>query len=418
MEGLDEPLFRRQYGRLVAALARLFGAQNFSLAEDLAQEAFVRALEVWKLRGVPENPAAWLMATAKNRALDVLRHERRTLRFAPELGRLLETEWTLAPLVDEAFSAEIVRDEELRLMFSCCDPELSEEARVALILNVSCGFGAAEIASALLASRAAIEKRLSRGKRQLAERGRWFDLDGSDFADRLATVQQAVYLLFNEGYHGASTRALVREELCREALRLCAALDEQPRTATPATRALFSLLCLNAARLPARLDSAGDLSALDEQDRDSWDQALLRRGLELFERSAAGTELSAYHLESAIAVEHTRARSVSDTDWAAVVALYDRLLVLAPSPVVELNRAIALAERDGPRAGLRALESVSGVERLSSYPFYPAALAELELRLGEHETARAHFQRALALARNAAERRFLEKRLAGLSLRG
>ena len=264
---LSEHLFRRESGRMVAALTRIFGVHNLALAEDVVQDAFCRALELWKVRGMPENPSAWLMATAKNRALDVVRRERTARTFAPEMGRLLETEWTITPLVDEAFAAHAIHAEQLRMMFSCCDPRLSEDAQVALILNILCGFGAAEIASAFLSGRAAIEKRISRGKKVLASSRRLFDLADVEFASRLSAVRRALYLLFNEGYHGASGEAAVRAELCGEAMRLTALLREYPAAATPATDALAALMCLHAARLPARIDSAGDLNSLARTDR-------------------------------------------------------------------------------------------------------------------------------------------------------
>jgi RNA polymerase sigma factor (sigma-70 family) len=408
---LSEHLFRRESGRMVAALTRIFGVHNLALAEDVVQDAFCRALELWKVRGMPENPSAWLMATAKNRALDVVRRERTARTFAPEMGRLLETEWTITPLVDEAFAAHAIHAEQLRMMFSCCDPRLSEEAQVALILNILCGFGAAEIASAFLSSRAAIEKRISRGKKVLASSHRLFDLADAEFASRLSAVRRALYLLFNEGYHGASGEAAVRAELCGEAMRLTALLREYPAAATPATDALAALMCLHAARLPARIDSAGDLTSLAHQDRSRWDAGLLAEGLALLERSAAGPELTAYHLEAAIAAAHAGARSVAETDWESIVALYDRLTDVAPSPVVALNRAIAIAERDGAERGLAEMHAIAERGRLSSYPFYPAAVGELELRRGNPEGAREHFRAAVGLARNATERRFLEKRL-------
>jgi len=412
---LEPQLFRREAARMVAALTRIFGTHNLALAEDVVQDAFCRALEVWKTRGVPENPSAWLMATAKNRALDVVRRKRTAQSFAPEMGRLLETEWTLAPALDEAFAAHTIRDAELRMMFSCCHPRLPEEAQLALILNVLCGFGAGEIASALLSSPAAIEKRLARGKQALAGAKSLFDLGDAEFTARLDTVRRALYLLFNEGYHSAAAGPGVRSELCAEALRLTALLREYAPAATPTTSALGALMCLDAARLPARIDAAGDLSALVEQDRSRWDARLIAEGLELLERSAAGNELTQYHVEAALAAVHTSARTIEDTDWATIVSLYDRLMAIAPSPVVALNRAIAIGQRDGPERGLEALAAITDRERLSRYPFYVAALAELELRRGNRMAARRHFGAALELARNDAERRFLAKRIESVS---
>jgi RNA polymerase sigma factor (sigma-70 family) len=396
---------------MVAALTRIFGVHNLALAEDVVQDAFCRALEMWRVRGVPQNPSAWLMMTAKNRALDVVRRERTARTFAPELGRLLESEWTTAASIDEAFAAPTIRDEQLRMMFSCCHPRLSEDAQVALILNILCGFGANEIAEAFLAGKAAIEKRISRGKQVLATSVRLFDLGDAEFASRLPAVRRALYLLFNEGYHGASPKTAVRVELCNEAMRLTALLCEHRPAATPETNALAALMSLHAARLPARIDSAGDLSLFPDQVRSRWDTRLVEQGLRFLERSAAGDELTAYHIEAAIAATHASAESVELTDWESIVGLYDRLMLIAPSPIIALNRAIAIGQRDGPERGLEALQSIAQRERLEWYPFFPAALGELELRRGNHEVAREHFRAALALARNPTERRFLEKRV-------
>lgn len=408
---LDDHLFRRESGRMVAALTRIFGVHNLALAEDVAQDAFVRALEVWRMRGIPENPGAWLMTAAKNRALDVLRRERTARTFAPEMGRLLETEWTLSPAVNEAFELHTIRDEQLRMMFSCCPPSLAEEVQVALILNILCGFSAGEIAAAFLAGRAAVEKRISRGKKTLAASTRLFDLVDADFASRLGAVHRALYLLFNEGYHGSSPELTVRADLCVEAIRLVMLLREYPPADTPATNALAALMHLHAARLATRVDAAGELNRLGDQDRSRWDPRLIDRGLALFDQSATGDELTSFHLEAAIAAEHMRATSVADTNWETIVALYDRLLAIDPSPVVELNRAIAMGERDGPAAGLVALTAIANHDRLAGYPFYHAAIAELELRLGRDADARAHFAAAICVSRSSMERRFLERRL-------
>lgn len=407
---LNDHLFRRESGRMVAALTRIFGVHNLALAEDVVQASFCRAIELWKVRGIPENPSAWLMATAKNRALDVLRRERTARIFAPELGRLLETEWTIAPVIEEAFAAQTIRDEQLRMMFSCCHPRLPEETQVALILNILCRFGASEVAGAFLAGRAAIEKRISRGKKVLATSKHLFELADADFASRLSAVRSALYLLFNEGYHGASAESAVRVELCAEAIRLTMLLcDHLP--AAPETNALAALMHLHAARLPARLDSVGDLSPLLDQDRSRWDARLVAKGLTLLEQSAAGRELTGYHIEAAIAAAHASAPTVNETDWALIVSLYDRLMTIAPSPVVALNRAIAHAERDGADAGIEELSAIADSERLNRYPFYPAAIGELEFRRGNRDAARAHFSAALRLARNLTEQRFLEKRV-------
>jgi len=402
---LHEHLFRREAGRLVATLTRIFGVENLALAEDVVQDAFCRALEVWPFRGVPDNPSAWLMATAKHRALDVLRRERTARTLAPELARALEP-------AEPLFTEDAIRDDQLRMMLSCCHPGLSEAAQVALMLHILCGFSVDEVAGAFVSTHAGVEKRLSRAKHVLAQSQRLFEIaDPADFAARLPAVQRALYLLFNEGYHGASPEAAVRAELCREALRLTGLLLEHSEATTPATYALAALMCLHAARLPARLDAAGHLSVLAEQDRSRWDPELMAEGQRLLELSASGPELSEYHLEAAIAAVHASAPRLEDTNWAHIVWLYDTLLAVRPSPVVALNRAIAVAQRDGPERGLEAIAAIADRKRLHGYPFYHAALGELELRRGKNDAARRHFGAALALARNAMERQFLEQRM-------
>ena len=407
---LSEHLFRREAGRLVASLTRIFGVHNLALAEDVVQDAFCRALEVWKVRGVPENPSAWLMAVAKHRALDVVRRERTARTFAPELTRVLESEWTLASAIDEAFTSSVIRDEQLRMMFSCCHPRLPEDVQIALVLNTLCGFGASEISRAFLTSRAAMEKRISRGKKALASEKRLFELGDTEFGSRLSAVQRALYLLFNEGYHSGSAERTVREELCDEAIRLTMLLLDAPLTAQPDTYALAALMFLHAARLPTRVGVEGDLNPLLEQDRSRWDGWLVEEGLTLLDRSATGVVVSGYHLEAAIAAAHATADSVETTNWREIVLLYDRLMDVAPSPVVALNRAIAIGQADGPGLGLEALCAIPDADRLRKYPFYPAARGELEFRRGNLDAAREQFACAAALARTPAERRFLERR--------
>lgn len=417
MESPDH-LFRHESGRMVAVLTHLFGVHNLSLAEDVVQEAFVRALEVWKFRGMPENPSAWLMATAKNAALDVLRKERTARTYAPELGRLLDSEWTVAPVVEELFAPNAIQDDQLRMMFSCCHPRLPEEAQVALILHILCGFSVDEIASAFVSSHAAIEKRITRAKKVLAGSKTLFDLTApADFSARLPAVHRALYLLLSEGYHGAHPETTIRIDLCHEAMRLAAMLLQHPQGATPATYALSALMCLSTARIPARIDSAGNLSTLFDQDRSLWNKELIAEGLELLDLSAKGTKLTEYHVEAAIASIHATAPRAEDTDWSRIISLYDTLMALRPSPIVALNRAIAIAQQDGPERGLEELRNIANAGRLKAYPFYPAALGELEFRQANHASARQHFQTALALARNPMERRFLEQRIGACDAR-
>ena len=407
----DDALFRRESARLLATLVPAFGVENLALAEDVVQETLARAFEAWSYNGVPAHAAALLTAAAKNRALDVFRRARVAQRFAPDVQRFIESEWTLRPGLDALFLPDALKDDELRMMFSCCHPRLHEDVQVALVLHMLCALGVDEIASAFLVSPAAIEKRLSRGKKTLAAAKRLFELTAEDFAPRLTAVHRALYLLFSEGYHSASSEGVVRIDLCREAMRLAHLLVEHATAATPATHALAALMWLDAARLPARIGDDGNLRPLLTQDRSRWDAALIAEGIRLLGRSATGDQLTEYHVEAGIAAQHAMASTAEATDWGEIVRLYDVLMKIRPSPVVALNRAMALAEHEGPAHGLAALATIEDVQRLARYPFYPAAVAELELRCGRPAVAQTYFERAKALARNEVERRLLDRRL-------
>ena len=409
---LDAHFFRREAGRLLATLTRILGVHNLSLAEDVVQDTLLSALERWKFSGVPEHYSAWLMTAAKNRAISVLRRERTANKFAPEFGRTVESEWTPEAVFEEQFLPAALRDNELRMMFSCCHPLLHEEVQVALVLYLLCGFSVGEVASAFLVTPAAMEKRISRGKKALAKSQKLFELTAADFAPRLSAVHRALYLLFSEGYHGACPEDVVRVDLCHEAVRLVRLLVDHAPAATPATHALAALMYLNAARLPGRVNDTGELTALFDQDRSRWDGKLIAEGLKQLEASAAGDELSEYHVESGIAAIHAAAGRAEDTRWADIISLYDALMRIRPSPVVALNRAIAVSQEQGPTRGLAMIRAIEDHERLAAYPFYQAAIGELELRRGKTDVASKHFQAAHALARNEAERRFLLQRIA------
>jgi RNA polymerase sigma-70 factor (ECF subfamily) len=293
------------------------------------------------------------------------------------------------------FTENAIKDDQLRMMFSCCHPRLPEEAQVMLILHILCGFGVDEVASAFVTTYTAVEKRIPRAKKVLAGSKRMFDTQApSDFATRLPSVQRALYLLFNEGYHGASAEFAIRADLCQEAMRLAALLLGHPLGATPATYALSALMCLNKARLPARLDASGKLNSLFDQDRSLWDQKMVSEGLQLLDLSAKGSDLSEYHVEAAIAAVHATALSVQSTNWEEIVSLYDTLMTVRPTPIVALNRAIAVGQHVGPELGLKSLQEIQDSERLAKYPFYHAAFGEFELQAGRVQLAQQHFSAA------------------------
>jgi len=410
-------LFRHEAGRMVAAVTRLFGLHNLALAEDVVQDALCRALEVWKFSGVPNDPSGWLLAAARNRAIDMLRRDRTVRAFAPDLAHVITTEWTLVPAVKELFREEEIHDDVLRMMFSCCSPRIAEETQIALVLHLLGGFGVHEVAQAFLVSPAAMEKRLQRGKQALAELGALVEVSAARVTEHLDAVLRALYVLFSEGYHGGHVVETVRAELCTEAMRLCATLDTHPKVGSPKTKALLALMCLHAARLPARADAQGELLPFDAQDRSRWDQALVARGLATLDASATGDVLTTYHVEAAIAAEHVMASSAEAIRWDRVVGHYDVLAAMDASPVVALNRAIALGQLHGPSRGLAAIAAIDDRERLASYPFFHAAIAEFHLRAGEPERAARHFRDALEVARSPSERRFLEQRIAAAEAR-
>jgi RNA polymerase sigma-70 factor (ECF subfamily) len=408
---LAEHLFRHQAGRIVSSLVRVLGVAHIALAEDAVQDALVRALETWKFGAAPENPAAWLTRAAKNRALDLLKHGSRAGRLAPAQAETFE----VAP----GEAAHAIQDDELRLMFSCCDPGISRPAQVAIVLKYLGGFSVEEIAQALLSSEAAIEKQLFRARRLLSDRGELFEVhDPDQVRERIPAVHEAIYLLFNEGYHGAHPEEVVREDLCHEAIRLGVMLSRLPTASVPETQALLAQFCFLAARLPGRMDDDGNLLLLAEQDREKWDRELVEEGFRRLDASAVGDALTARHLEAAIAARHASARSFAETEWGSILELYDLLLLLSPSPVVELNRAIALGMAEGPEAGMRALAEITDRERLRRYPFFPAAVAEFERRAGRSHRAAELLEAALRLARNPTERDLFARKLAACRAQG
>ncbi len=363
---IAENLFRHESGRLVAMLTGQLGLHRLQLAEDVVQEALVRAFQTWPYRGVPDNPAAWLTQTARNLALDSLRREQRWQKKESGIASARER-WLSSPESPAADDGTF-QDDTLRMLFICSHPQLSAEAQTALALRTLCGFSIAEIAAAFLTSEAAISKRLVRARQRIRELELPFAVPGPDeFGSRLDGVLGTLYLLFNEGYKASSGDRLVREEHCHEAVRLALLLTAHPVTRTPATHALIALMLLNAARLPGRTDDAGQLLRLQEQDRRLWNQAMIQRGMHHLAQSGSGEIVTSLHLEAAIAACHSTALDDASTDWKRILSLYDRLIARNDSPVIALNRAVAVARVHGPSAGLDALDEAGVGQRLDSY---------------------------------------------------
>jgi RNA polymerase sigma factor (sigma-70 family) len=407
-----EHLFRHEAGKLVATLTRIFGLDRLRLAEDVVQEALIRALSTWPYYGVPDNPSAWITQTAKNLALDVIRREAVFRTKEVDIAAGLERMAAEAASTARDASEHDIEDDSLRMMFVCCHPAIAEESQVALALKTLCGFSVAEIARAFLTNEATIAKRLTRAKQRIREAQLELEIPaGAELTARLDAVLRTLYLLFNEGYKASSGDSLVRAELCHEAIRLAALLAEHPAGDRPRTHALLALMLLNAARLPARSDGDGALVRLDEQDRARWDPALIGRGMMHLVRSAAGEEVSDLHLQAGISACHCAAPTYEATDWPRILSLYDRLVEMDGSPVVALNRAVAVANVHGPRAGIDAVKGIRNRDQLDSYYLLFAVLGELEARLGEFDLAAEHFERALALTATTSEQAFLSRRL-------
>lgn len=409
---LVDHLFRQQAGRMVAVLTRTLGPENLDLVEDVVQEALTRALRYWPFRGVPDDPAAWLYRVARNRALDVLRRRARFPDAPVEVLDLLEAR--LEKASDTVFVSEIA-DDELRLIFTCCHPAVQAEARVALTLKTVCGFGVREIAQAFLAEETTIAQRLVRAKRRLRDQRIGYAVPAPDeLPERLRSVLDVIYLLFNKGYAATGGDALVQADICRAAIRLVGLVAAHPVTGGPAAHALAALLHFHVARLPTRLDDEGELLLLEHQDRGQWDRQAISAGFVHLRQAGQGEDVSDFHLQAGIAACHAAAEDFAATDWSAILGYYDQLVARNPSPVLALNRAVACAMLDGPAAGLEAVAGLEDQPALARYYLLPATRAEFLRRLGRGQAAGAAWRAALDLDPPAPVRRFIERRLAAL----
>ena len=404
-----ETVWRMESAKIIASLARRYG--NIDLAEDLAQDALVIALEQWPQTGIPDNPAAWLTATAKHRAIDRIRRNANLERKYETLGRDLELQQAAVPADFDAELEDDIEDDLLRLIFTACHPVLSTEARVALTLRLLGGLTTTEIARAFLVSEATVAQRIVRAKRTLSEAHIPFEIPGPDQRSaRLSSVLEVIYLIFNEGYAATSGDDWVRPALCEDALRLGRILAElAPEEAE--VHGLVALMEIQASRIRARVGPQGEPVLLFDQNRARWDQLLIRRGLAALERAEnLGGALGPYALQAAIAACHARARTPEETDWVRIAALYDALAQIMPSPVVELNRAVAVSMAYGSQAGLEIVDELADEPSLKNYHLLPAVRGDLLVKLGRQEEARAEFERAAALTNNSRDRDLLLER--------
>ena len=394
---------------MVAHLTRLLGPSRLDLAEEIVQEAMLRALQTWPHRGVPENPEAWLFRVARNGAIDALRLDRLTGRNGVEAATDLTPALTAAP--EDAEFEEELRDGELRMIFMCCHPEIPPSSRVALSLKTVGGFSVREIARAFLTDDATIAQRLVRSKRRIRDFHISFQMPrGAQLQQRLDSVLEVIYLLFNEGYAAHEGEDLIRQDLCFEALRL-GRLIASSSIAAPRVHALMAMMALKAARSSTRTDEAGDLVLLEDQDPSRWDHQLIALGFHHFNRSMAGEEISEYHVQAAIAATHARAGGPRTVDWPAILALYDQLAALNPSPVVALNRAVAIAKVRGPKEALVAIDPLASDAKMDHYYLHLALRGRLLLDLGRRVEAADCFRDAMDCRCSEPERRFLRRQI-------
>lgn len=396
-----------------SVLTRLLGFENLETAEDIVQDTLLQAMKTWPFKGIPENPAAWMYAVAKRKAIDVLRKNQVRKNLDKEVARFLSSEYTLVPTVNQYFLENEIEDSQLRMIFALCHPAIPYESQIALTLKTLCGLSVAEISKSFLTNEETITKRLFRAREKIREEKIKLDVPfTTNLGTRLEAVHHTLYLLFNEGYHSSHPDYLIREDLCAEAMRLALILTTNPKTNTAETNALLALMCLQAAREDARLDSEKSIVLLKDQDRSKWSRPLIERGLHYLENATLDECVSAYHVEAAIAGYHVMADSFEATDWRKIVSLYEALLQFKPHPIIALNKAIAVGYAFGTEKGLASILQIEGLE--SSHLYY-AALGDFYLSEKMSTDAMIAYQKAIALAHSPTEKNLLEKKLSRIA---
>lgn len=394
---------------MVAVLSKLLGFQNLYVAEDIVQDTLLQAMNTWGYKGLPENPSAWLMKVAKNKAIDYIRREKRYNEINPLYACLLQSENSVDPTIDSLFHEDEIEDSQLRMIFACCHPVIPPESQIALTLKTLCGLSASEIAKAFLTGEETISKRIYRAKEKIRTEKIEPDVPaGNEIPPRLDAVLRTLYLLFNEGYNSSQPEQLIREELCMEAMRLCHLLTNKKITAYPRVKALLSLMCFQASRFTARLDDKGNIIVLKYQDRSKWYRPLIQKGFEYLDAAAEPFEESPYHLEAAIASLHAAAPSFEQTDWKSIYHLYDLLYKMQPGPVIAMNKAIASAYLSGREKALKELQAIEGLE---NHHLYYASIGEMYFEMEEKLMAKEYFEKAYHLTASAAEQQLLLKKI-------
>jgi RNA polymerase sigma-70 factor (ECF subfamily) len=402
-------LFRHEAGKMVSVLSKLFGFKNLDTAQDIVQDTLLQAMSTWSYSSIPDNPSAWLYRVAKNKAIDLLRREKTFRELSPQYAYLLQSEYSLSPTVNNLFLENEIQDSQLRMMFACCHPFVPQESQIALTLKTLCGLSVAEIAAAFLTNEETIAKRLYRAKEKIKAGEIELTVpQGNELPDKLEGVLKSLYLLFNEGYNSSHPDFLIREDLCEEAMRLTRLLTQHPLTRLPRTYALYSLFCFQASRLHARLDDNAHIIILKHQDRSKWDRSLIQTGFDYLELAAEPFEVSAYHLEAAIASIHASAPAFEQTDWKSIHHLYELLYQLQPNPVVAMNKAIASAYAIGKHQALDELHQIKGLEH---HHLFHATIGEMYLGLNQKPDAKAAFQKAIALTNSQSEKLLLFEKI-------
>ena len=409
---LADHLFRHEAGKMVAVLTRIFGLPNIEIAEDIVQDAFAQALKEWTFK-TPPNPSAWLMMTAKNKAIDILRRERFQKNYKEEAAYELQSEYSSIPIIENLFMQSEIKDSQLRMVFACCHPSLSYTDQIAFTLKICSGFSVDEIAAALLSNSEKIKKRIQRARKLISEKNIRFDIPvGIELKKRLDAVLHAIYLLFNEGYNSGNKSDLIRKDLCEEAIRLALMLTENEYINHSKCSALVALMSLLASRFESRLNDNGEIILLEEQDRTKWNKDLMNIGLSYLNNSAEGYEVTDYHIEAAIVAEHSIANNFAATNWPRILELYNLLTKINPSPVVLLNRAIVIGKISGAS---KAIEEINGIPEVGKFIktnyLFSAVLGEMYKQQKKFAEAKKYFEKAASLTNSEAEKKLIQKKI-------